>query len=226
MSESLSLRSQFAAFHAERERSFTPEALRLNVTQRQELVEHFDAEAAVKAGDLIEPFTIETVDGTTLTLDDLIAGNPAVLLFFRFSGCPACNIALPHYDRTLYPALAARRVPLVAISPQSPDKLRDIAERHALGFPVATDRGNSLARRFGLLFEPNEENKAASTAAGNFIGDVTGTGTWELPYPSVIVIGADRRVTFAAISPDWLDRAESSAILDAVDVLLPDGALP
>ena len=54
-----------------------------------------------------------TVDGERLTLESLTTQGPAVLIFFRFAGCPACNIALPYYRDALAPALARRSVILV-----------------------------------------------------------------------------------------------------------------
>jgi peroxiredoxin len=45
---------------------------------------------------------------------------------------------------------------------------------------------------------------------------VVGTGTWELPQPAAIVIGRDRIVHFADVSPDWLVRTEAEPILEAV----------
>jgi hypothetical protein len=57
---------------------------------------------------------------------------------------------------------------------------------------------------------------AAALARGVDLGAVTGTGTWELPQPAAIVIGRDRLVHFADVSPDWLVRTEAGAILAAV----------
>jgi len=57
---------------------------------------------------------------------------------------------------------------------------------------------------------------ANALARGSFIGDVTGTGTWELPQPAAIVIGQDRLVHFAEVSPDWMVRTEAEPILEAV----------
>ena len=206
--------------HAERERTWEPAALQLNIDQRRGLVESADPGRWIKAGDRVEPFELEEVDGQRLTLEGLTAHGPAVLVFFRFAGCPACNIALPFYDRELAPALKALGATLVAVSPQIPERLVEIKRRHALGFQVATDRDAVLARRFGVLYTAN----AATRAKGNFIGDVTGTGTWELPQPTVVVIGPDRVVSFADVSPDWLLRTEAGPIIDAVRAALPVAA--
>jgi peroxiredoxin len=48
---------------------------------------------------------------------------------------------------------------------------------------------------------------------------VTGTGTWELPQPTVVVIDAAGVVAFAEVSPDWLVRTEADAIIGVVKAL-------
>jgi len=211
-----SLTAQFEALHAERERSWDPEKLRRNVDQRRALVAAFDPAKAVRPGDEVAPFALELSTGGTVTLDALVADGPAVLIFFRFAGCPACNLALPYYDRQLRPALAAAGIPVVAVSPHLPENGLDaIRARHDLGLLVAADRGNALGRVFGLTFEP-EDQPAAAPDDRDWIGALTGTGTWELPQPAVIVIDPDRTVRFADVSPDWLVRTEAPEILAAI----------
>ncbi len=214
-----SLNHLLADLHAERVATWAPEALKINIDQRQTLVDNADHERFVRAGDHIESFELLEVDGVTLTRDALIAKGPAVLIFFRYAGCPACNIALPYYQRRLFPELSALGVPLVAISPQVPEKLVEIKRRHDLHFQVAADKDNALARRLGILYSYDEASKQASLSRGNGIGEVTGTGTWELPQPTVVVIDASGVVAFAEVSPDWLVRTEAEAIIGVVKAL-------
>ena len=170
----------------------------------------------MKVGDQVEPFGLDGSRGTRLTLAELTASGPVALIFFRFAGCPACNLALPYYDRQLRPALDALGVSLVAISPHLPEKgLDDIRERHQLGFRVASDRNNELARRFGISFERGEVPDGQPTTG--WIGELTGTGTAELPQPAVIIFDSNAVVRFVDISPDWLDRTEAPEILAALD---------
>ena len=142
-----------------------------------------------------------------------------MLVFFRFAGCPACNIALPYYERALQPTLKALGVPLVAVSPQVPERLGEIRTRHDLSFKVASDTDNALGRRFGVLYTADEASQAAKRARGGSIGETTGTGTWELPQPTVVVIGRDQVVKFADVSPDWLVRTEAEPVIAAVRAL-------
>ena len=214
-----SVRQILADLHAHRIRTMDPAALKINIDQRQTLVDTADYDGFVKAGDAVEPFVLQHVDGGELTLDGLLADGPAVLIFFRFAGCPACNLALPYYQRALWPELEKLGASLTAVSPQVPERLVEIKTRHALGFNVASDIGNALGRRFGILYSFDEASRQASQSKGSWIGETTGTGTWELPMPTVVVIGQDRVVRFADVAPDWLLRTEAGPVIEAVRAL-------
>jgi peroxiredoxin len=213
---SKSLKERLADLHAERERTWDPAALKINVDQRRTLVETADPTRWLRVGERLEPFVLKDVEGGDLTLDSLLERGPAVLVFFRFAGCPACNIALPYYEERLAPGLRDLGATLVAVSPQVPERLVEIKTRHGLSFKVASDLGNALGRRFGILYTADEASQAAQRAKGAFIGDTTGTGTWELPQPAVIVIDHERVVRFVDVSPDWLLRTEAEPVLEAV----------
>jgi peroxiredoxin len=218
------LRRRLADLHAERVRTWEAAALQVNIDQRLRLVGTSNYDAFVKAGDKVAPFVVEEVGGGALSPDSLLRTGPVVLIFFRFAGCPACNIALPYYNEALRPGLEALGATLVALSPQIPERLEAIKNRHGLDFLVATDHDNLLGKRFGIVFEPEEASKAAAISKGSFIGDITGTRTWELPMPAAIVIDQGAVVRFAEVSPDWMVRAEAEPILEAVGALARSSA--
>lgn len=205
------LAEQFAALIAERERSWDSSRLAKNAADRRELLDRFDHTKIAQVGETLESFALTGADGEEIRSDDLVQGGPAVLIFFRYGECPACNIALPHYDRHLRPALEAEGIRLIAVSPQIPDRLGDFAQRRELGIRLATDPDNRLARRLGITFLPT--NIPDGPPPADWIGELTGTGTWELPQPSVLVINRDLTIRALEVSPDWLDRPEAGAIL-------------
>lgn len=211
-----SLTAQFEALHAERERSWDPDKLQRNIDQRQALVAAFDPAKVVKVGDRLDTFALELSTGGSADLDTLTSAGPVALVFFRFAGCPACNIALPHYDKALRPALEAAGIRLVGVSPHLPEKgLDEIRTRHGLGFDIASDRDNALARRFGIAFVPHD-NPAIPANDESWIGALTGTNSWELPQPAIVVIDSDHVVRFVDVSPDWLRRTEAGAVIEAL----------
>jgi peroxiredoxin len=210
-----SLRERLADLHAERVATWDPAVLQVNIDQRRRLVEEAEPARWIKPGDRLPPLRLQEVDGGELTVEGLTAKGPAVLIFFRFAGCPACNIALPYYAEALWPGLERLGASLTAISPQVPERLAEIKRRHDLPFHVASD-GAALGEAFGVLYEFDEASKAAALAKGSFIGDTTGTGDWRLPMPTVVVVDREGKAAFVDVSPDWLVRTEAEPILQAV----------
>jgi peroxiredoxin len=215
-----SVRQLLADLHAYRLGAMAPADLQVNIDQRALLERTADRSAFVQAGDVVEPFSLPEVHGSTVELDRLLDHGPAVLLFFRYAGCPACNISLRHYQAELYPPLAGLGATLVAISPQIPARLVAIKDRFGFGFPVASDPGNALARRFGIAFTSSPAAQAHARAKGGDLGAELGTGQWELPMPTIVVVGQDRVVRFADVAPDWLVRTEAQPVIEAVRQLI------
>jgi peroxiredoxin len=198
------------ALHAERVNTWPPEQLQRNIEQRRINVERFDPKAAPKVGAATAPFVLQNVEGGELRSEDLVKRGPAVLVFFRHESCPACNIALPYYDRNLWPTLSSLGVPLVAISPQIPSALINVRKRHDFKFHVASDPGARLGRRFGLTFKSEGAPKPESIAQG----------IEELTHPTVVVIDSKHVVRFVDVTPNWMARTEAEPVIAAVRKVL------
>ncbi|NKI72284.1 redoxin domain-containing protein [Collimonas pratensis] len=221
-----SLRQLLADLHAERVATMAPDALQINIDQRQLLVDTVDRTRFARVGATLASFSLEEISQGEVTLDGLLERGPVVLIFFRFAGCPACNIALPYYQRQLAPGLKELGATLVAVSPQVPERLADIKLRHDFDFLVASDRDNELARQLGILYTFNQASQQAALANGKTIGEVTGTGTWELPMPTALVIDRERVIRFIDVAPDWLVRTEAETILAAVKEIIAEQQFP
>jgi peroxiredoxin len=198
------------ALHAERINTWAPEQLQRNIDQRRRNVERFDPKSAPKVGEAILPFELENVEGGVLRSQELVENGPAVLVFFRHESCPACNIALPYYDRNLWPTLSALGVPLVAISPQIPGALINVRQRHAFAFHVASDPGARLGRRFGLTFKSEGQPKPESIAQG----------LAELTHPAIVIVDANHVVRFVDVTPNWMARTEAEPVIDEIRKVL------
>ena len=198
------------ALHAERINTWPPEQLQRNIDQRRINVERFDPKTAPKVGAAIAPFVLEKLEGGELRSEDLLQRGPAVLVFFRHESCPACNIALPYYDRNLWPTLSSLGVPLVAISPQLASSLINVRERHHFKFQVASDPGAKLGRRFGLTFKSEGAPKPESIAQG----------LAELTHPAIVVIDARHVARFVDVTPNWMARTEAEPVIEAVRKVL------
>jgi peroxiredoxin len=215
-----SVQKNLDALQAWRDTEWTPEHLAEHHAYRQKLQEEADWSRMVQVGDVVAPFVLDEVDGGSVVLADLLRTGPAVLIFFRFENCPACNAALPAYRDALAPELARLGVHLLAISPQIPDRLVAIKRRLDLPFPVASDPDASLIRSLGIAFAPTPEEQVERLQLGYDNPAVLGNGRWDLPYPTVVVIDQDYVVRFADAHPNWMVRTEVDTVLDEVRSLI------
>jgi peroxiredoxin len=170
----------------------------------------------VKVGDTLASFTLRNAVGEPVSLDDLVATGPVVLVFYRGGWCPYCNLALRTYQRELLPQLDARGATLAAISPQTPDQSLSTAEKAALNFEVLSDPGSRLADRIGIAFEQAEEVLAAQRKLGLDLVQVNEEGSTELPMPTVLIVDPDRTVRFVEVHPDYTTRTEVADIIAAL----------
>jgi peroxiredoxin len=172
--------------------------------------------AFAEAGDKIEDFTLPGADGVPTSLGELVADGPAVLVFYRGQWCPYCTLTLRTYQQELLPELVKLGVTLAAISPQKPDGSVSAKE---LEFPVLSDVGCVVARRLGLSYPVSGAVRDAVSTLGMDLGEVNGTGEWELVHPAVVVVDRERVLRYVDVHPDFVTRTEPAEILAAVKSL-------
>jgi peroxiredoxin len=171
---------------------------------------------AVKAGDQLGPFTLRDATGAAVSLDQILATGPAVIVFYRGGWCPYCNVALRTYQRELLPQLGGFAATMVAISPQSPDESLSTAQKAGLEFTVLSDPGSRLAQRIGIAFQQADEVLAAQRQLGLDLTAVNAEGSSYLPRPTVLIVDPDRTVRFADVQPDYTARTEVADIVAAL----------
>ena len=173
----------------------------------------------VSVGDVVRDATLITTEGTATTLSAALAGSPGVVVFYRGAWCPYCNIALQTYQRDLLPTLREQGVALIAISPQTPEASERSVANGGLEFTVLSDPGNVLIRELGIVTEPAATARQAQAQLGFDVADSNADATGDIPFPTVLVVDADRTVRFADVHVDYTTRTEVATILEAVDIL-------
>jgi len=171
---------------------------------------------AVAVGDIAPDAQLVGLDGQIVDLSSVTAGRPAVLVFYRGAWCPYCNITLRTYERDLRPELDRLGVALVAISPQTPDGSTAAVQGGELNFPVLSDPSNAFVRALGIVTEPSAAARVAHTELGFDVADSNADSTAGIPFPTVIIVDADRTVRFVDVHVDYTTRTEVPEILLAV----------
>jgi peroxiredoxin len=161
-------------------------------------------------GDLLD------VAGQPTTLAAALSSRPGVIVFYRGGWCPYCSIALRTYQAQLVPALTEQGIPLVAISPQTPDGSLSTQETKELTFTVLSDPGNQIAGQLGILTAPSDGARAAQLQLGLDLTKVNADGTTTLPMPTVVIVDSAGVIRWIDVHADYTTRTEPDQVLRAI----------
>lgn len=181
------------------------------------------ADRALTVGDPAPAFALPDALGRTVSLDELVRSGPVIVTFYRGGWCPYCVLELRAYQ-ALLPELAEAGVTLVAISPESPDESLTTAEKAALAFPVLTDAGNHVAERFRIVHPVAQEVQDLAMSRGLDLARHNGQqpDAVALPLPATFVIDRTATIRYAAVSPDYRQRAEPTEVLAAAIAIVEE----
>src|ERR1700722_11954871 len=90
-------------------------------------------------------FRLTGLDGSKRTLEDILAGGPALLAFFKIS-CPVCQLSAPYLQR-----LAANNaIQVIGISQDDASATRGFLQRFGATFPTLLDLSGEQCIRYHL----------------------------------------------------------------------------
>lgn len=211
-----SIREQSAKIRAASAERLSPDVVKVFDRSIDDRVNQGVPRNVIAVGDTIAPFVLGDATGNRVSLDQLVAKGPAVIVFYRGSWCPYCNMTLRTYERELVPELEKFASRLVAISPQSPDESPSTNSLADLDFTVLSDPGSRVADTVGIVFQQADQVLDAQRALGLDLAEVNAEGSTRLPMPTVLGVDRDHSVRFVDVQPDYTKRTEVAEILAAL----------
>jgi len=163
-------------------------------------------------GAIAPQFELPDQNGKLIRSAELVAAGPIIINFYRGRWCPYCVATLEMWQQLL-PRLQAAGASIVAISPQKPQHTFFTADQHRLRYPVLSDAGNQIARKFGLAYRVPDYLEQHYRRVFINLPNSNGDQNWELPIPATYVIGRDSKVRYAFADADFTVRAEPQEVL-------------
>ena len=161
-------------------------------------------------------FELHDHDGKIVSSANLLAQGRLVLCFIRGRWCPFCvgqmeamNLILPEIQRS--------GATLIAVSPHTVKQAFFMRDQHKLRFPLLSDAGNQVARKFGLTYRVPEKQEAIYRRAFVNLPFTNGDESWELPIPATFIVDRDGTILYAATNEDYTERPEPSEIVRVLD---------
>jgi len=159
------------------------------------------------------PFELPDHNGNAVSSSEALEHGRLVVCFFRGRWCPFCVAQLEAMNR-IVPEIKKAAATLMAISPQTVQQLFFMADQHKLCFPLLSDRGNQVARQFGLVYRVAEYQQEVYRRAFINLPFANGDESWELPTPATFVVDRDGTIRYAAADPNYTERPEPTEILE------------
>lgn len=206
---------------ASREKFFTtfPDEFTIPIGAALSDLSKFDRSTAIKVGDKLPEFTLPDAVEKEQSSAELLSRGPLVIAFYRGEWCPACNIAISGLQRHLA-EFRAKGVTLVGITPQKPNGLLTMTEKHNLGFPVLSDLHNEYARKLGIVWKhPDTIGPLVEQINGIKFTEVNGDDSNEVPFPATLLVDQSGTVRNIFLEPDWTKRVEPTTVLEWINAL-------
>ncbi len=105
---------------------------------------------------------------------------------------------------------------MVAVSPQLPEKSRELIESRKLNFEILFDKDNGYAQKLDLVHGFNDDLKSVYGTFGIDVGQANGNPTWELAIPARLVVGVNHVIKSIEFDADYKVRPEPAATLAMV----------
>jgi peroxiredoxin len=165
-----------------------------------------------KAGDKADNFELKDPKGNQVELYNLLKEKNVVLLFYRGSWCPYCNLELKEF-KNYYQAFKNAGLEVIAISPEKPSYSEIFNNKNSLPFPLLFDQDNKIAKKYHLNFTLDPQLVPIYKQYGINIGERNGNGEWEIPVPATFIISKDKIIKYVFADVDYKHRAEPDSVL-------------
>jgi peroxiredoxin len=207
-----SLREQFAERKELIAKYVPPETQAIHARVIGELREQGILSRALSEGGKAPEFVLNDHNGKPVSSAELLNQGRLVICFFRGRWCPFCVGQLEAMSLIL-PLIQQASASLIAISPQTVQQSFFMADQHKLRFPLLSDPGNQVARRFGLVYSVPDYQQSVYQGVFINLPFANGDETWELPVPATYILAHDSSVLGASVNADYTERPEPSEIL-------------
>lgn len=108
---------------------------------------------------------------------------------------------------------------ICALSPQLPEAIRTLIERHKITFDILRDAGNEYAAKLGLRFTLPEDLREVYRSFGNDLAQRNGEPSWTLAMPGRFVVDREGIVRAVDVDPDYRYRPEPEKTVEDVRAL-------
>lgn len=174
----------------------------------------------ILTGTAIPDVNLQSVDGDSLQLMELVKEQPTVLIFYRGGWCPYCNKHMALIQEA-HDELVNLGYRVLAVSPDQPQFLKESLQDQDLDYTLLSDSDMEASKAFGIAFKVDDETIERYKNNGLDLAERSGHDHYLLPAPAVFLVNPSGLVTFQYVNPDYKTRIKSEVLLAAAKAYYP-----
>lgn len=157
-------------------------------------------------GEVMPDATLKATDASEHSVLEILRKKQAVVLFYRGGWCPYCNTHLAEI-RDAESEILALGYQIIAISPDSPEKLLISNDEKQLNYELYSDGDGTFSKAVGIAFQSSERQTSRLLEYSD------GLNKGYLPVPSVFICDIDGTILFEYISPNYKKRMSAKLLI-------------
>jgi peroxiredoxin len=160
-------------------------------------------------GESMPDATLKATDASEHSVLEILSKKQTVVLFYRGGWCPYCNAHLAEIQEAESDILALG-YQIVAISPDSPEKLLISDDEKQLNYELYSDGDGTFSKAVGIAFQSSERQSS------RLLEYSAGLNKGYLPVPSVFICDNDGTILFEYISPNYKERMSAKLLISVL----------
>jgi peroxiredoxin len=173
----------------------------------------------LKPGMNVPDIRLASVEGDMVSLPEVCAEQPTILIFYRGGWCPFCNVQLGQLQ-SREQDLRDLGYRIVGISPDTPQHLKESIGKHELAYSLLSDSDMEAAKRFGVAYQLDEVTVEKYKGYNLDIEAASGQTHHMLPVPAVFVLDRSGRIAYSYVNPDYKVRLDPAVLIAAAKAAL------
>lgn len=162
----------------------------------------------LKIGEKAPDFTLKDITGNRIKLSSLLGKENILLVFYRGSWCPMCNVQIANLSKD-YQKFKKMKTEIVAISSDNVKEARKTEEKAKPEFPLLLDTNSEVIESYGILVKKRElkDMLALMHRKKNYA------------MPSVFLLDKEGIVRYRYVGKSYIDRPSNEDILKGIKKL-------
>ena len=161
---------------------------------------------------------LSNINSEQKTLKEVLDNKPTVLIFYRGGWCPYCNLQLGELQK-IEAKLKELGVKIVAISPDTPEKLKKSIKEKTLSYELYNDPNLNTAKAFGIAYRLDSEDYKKQLGFSEDFQEMPERTEYLLPVPAAFLVDKDGSIRFKYANANYQIRVSSDDLITQAEAL-------